>query len=1788
MKIPSSLIEIKNILPQSSWPQVIHALRQDELIWQALQEPDFRNISISRLGNRPEMWTPANLALLALKTNLDTESFLSASLIELDPELRLQAIQTYETHVAESPSKMTLPTAGLLALALLEHHRVTQSWENIPHRDHWRTAHACLFSLTNHSISLLHSLPIPIFIHTILANPLPTEAQVEMLASFSASLTTRERLELLRELNHHRPDLSIPVARKLWRVEGETLSVSKENQIINPLEPFTSIQKLFDELNTSIAQAEAQLTAGYNDKGANALNNAWQTTRHLQQKLASQVTQFDAFLGNLEKSQVDWTDAQKPPSMPHKDIAALALIWLEQGNLKEAQKIIENLEDTSEPMVFLAHTCLYIEQGNLQGARESALHASQAAPGLSVESQLWLAKKLLELKLATEAIQVIELAMQSQPNHIGIIRLAAQAHAAAGAYSQAILAIHLAVAFKPNKIDIKRDYALYHELAGRWRTALETRKNIIQEQKDPQQSDYHYLAECGLKLEQYPLVQKVCESALEQNPKDGIAHALIGESLSEMGKIDNAEEHLHKGIKYAQDKAQPWLALARFQKKAGNQNQATETLRKAFNAAPEQAEIHLILGDEYLRGGAHTQALTYLRKAEHLIDYKTTVEDIHLRSRIALPLAKSLFELGHADEALEKIQMAFPLPENQVEFLHLHAQILIFLKRTEKAIPLLAKALMTDPSNSAITIDYAQAILDANHDPDKAINTLLALLERDPKNAEALAWLAQALQANGDPTNALTTYRKALGTRLKADPHWYPRLSIGLAQSALELGQPETALAALQRDWQTSPQNHLDITQTMALAYKQAHLFEKALQTAHSVQEIAPDSLANLIWFAEFADEIQAYDEAIGALKRAIDLGPDLADLQLKLGMIYKKIGDFEEAQRTFRQVAQVDLATPNELRMAAMFLMELDIFEDAIVSLKIAIQRCTESTENQKCPELIIDLIDIYRQLGQHAEALEYVDGYLEQQVDKNPTLVGKRAILQYLLGNDVEAYETLDQGFSQNPNNIPLHLSASQVHYNAGNLTQAFDHANQALDSINRNEASASLATALTQAADIADACLNVQTANEIIQHESIKPDFPVDLSYLCLRSELALRSSEEVEAANSLTTALEISPEHPRVLALQARLTARHGDLNNAHQLLQKAFKSFGESQNQEIESPACLLGISETALELHEWNPAIYLLQEAVEQFPQEPRTHLSLARGLVLRAEFQRLCETLRVIQHAPGQSALAHFTYQQFEQAIMTASNICEKFNFDIHQSVITHWRVRGQSIFQPSEEHTRALDEIPQTPESHADFLAALRSNPTEQSGWPLDFKQLEPSFHQLVQQSDNPIMTMVEIALLHTDSNPELALEVAQNVLDASIRHSNPSQPVFYAFQAYIAEQTGKLDFAGLALEKALSHWENEARWHLWAAEIQLAQERSNYEIVFECLSQATSLEPRYGLHYLTLGQAYLQTNNPQDAIPALEEATRLLSGQAISWLTLANAQHASGDIPKIFHNAERAAELDPTNNEPHILLVKSALDINNPKKAIHYCQKALKIIPMEPQILLLNARALDMLGKSGEALESFDHALENTPKSVELMLEHARLTRRAGGNRAEIEELQALSIEHPENSMVLAALAEAFVDNNQPEPAIIAAQKALQTNQGNLGDLQEAQLHKTMGRLMRRTGQLDQAIHYLSKAIQNNPESVESYLELGRVYQVRRQYSTALDAFQQAIALDPGNATAYYQAGQTLKSAKDYTAAEEMLQSAAKLAPDDLGIRRQLGGLVALNLVHNRKQKSELYVE
>jgi tetratricopeptide (TPR) repeat protein len=227
---------------------------------------------------------------------------------------------------------------------------------------------------------------------------------------------------------------------------------------------------------------------------------------------------------------------------------------------------------------------------------------------------------------------------------------------------------------------------------------------------------------------------------------------------------------------------------------------------------------------------------------------------------------------------------------------------------------------------------------------------------------------------------------------------------------------------------------------------------------------------------------------------------------------------------------------------------------------------------------------------------------------------------------------------------------------------------------------------------------------------------------------------------------------------------------------------------------------------------------------------------------------------------------------------------------------------------------------------------------------------------------------------------------------------------------------------------------------------------------------------------------------------------------------------------------------------------------------------------------------ARSLSGLDRSDEALATLDKALTQVRDPLPFQIERARLLLRSKSPDAALQALQELADQYPSEPNVLSLLAECLAEAGQREAAIQTAQRALRaSHEGPVGQspLEHANIHFQLGRLLRRAGQLDGAIHHLSEAIQHAPGYIEPYLELGHTHQERREYSQALNAYHQATLMAPSDSRGFYHSGVAFKESKDYLSAESMLRKAANLSPDDLGIHRLLAAVVALNLVHNRRE-------
>jgi tetratricopeptide (TPR) repeat protein len=239
---------------------------------------------------------------------------------------------------------------------------------------------------------------------------------------------------------------------------------------------------------------------------------------------------------------------------------------------------------------------------------------------------------------------------------------------------------------------------------------------------------------------------------------------------------------------------------------------------------------------------------------------------------------------------------------------------------------------------------------------------------------------------------------------------------------------------------------------------------------------------------------------------------------------------------------------------------------------------------------------------------------------------------------------------------------------------------------------------------------------------------------------------------------------------------------------------------------------------------------------------------------------------------------------------------------------------------------------------------------------------------------------------------------------------------------------------------------------------------------------------------------------------------------------------------------------------------------------RKAMEFARDAEKIAPTSPEVRLLTAKILVTRGKDKDALTVLSKSMEELPGCLPLESEHARLIYKLQGAEAAVRILQPLAVKYPDSDQIISTYAAALAECGRPAEAEKAGLLALRLNPD------KAEIHLLLGRLYSDAGQLDKSVHHLSESARLAPNQIDAYLDLGQVFTTRRDIQQALDAYQHAMQAAPEDHRAYYLAGLILRDSKDYPAAERMLRRAVALAPSDVNIRRQLGAIVALNLVHN----------
>jgi tetratricopeptide (TPR) repeat protein len=668
-----------------------------------------------------------------------------------------------------------------------------------------------------------------------------------------------------------------------------------------------------------------------------------------------------------------------------------------------------------------------------------------------------------------------------------------------------------------------------------------------------------------------------------------------------------------------------------------------------------------------------------------------------------------------------------------------------------------------------------------------------------------------------------------------------------------------------------------------------------------------------------------------------------------------------------------------------------------------------------------------------------------------------------------------------------------------------------------------------------------------------------------FLCTKAETELAQDKVEEAESLLNDVLSFASRHPRVIAGQARVAVRKGKWQAAREQFKRALilssdlgvklAVSGVKQQAAVQGlieEVCRerpLWLAEAGLEVQAWAEVALLGEEAVADTPEEPGAYFEMARKLVLVAERQLICQELGCLNNSPGEQVLDSEAFDRFDQAIAKAGQLSQS-------DEVNFWNVRGKAIFKPTAPNVRALMSAVEAGAHPASLMAVLRriKNPTSALQYAREYPQ--------------DISVLVEIVLCQMELDALEAHQAAKRLVEAT-----PGDPLYWSALSLAADKDNDPQGALEAIETALANWPDEPDWHARAAAYAVQAETYNKDV--EHLSEAVALAPEKVEYGMALAKSFMTQNNPVQAINVLNRPEYISEDHPEVWLALAKAHQNAGQLEQALFSSEQAAVMDQQSSEPVLLCGKLALDLSRLETALDYARIAMQRAPRQADVVLFLAQVYSALNRLPEALDVLERAIPEVEQAAEVLVERARLVLKLKGPQASLELLKELVEQLPEHLDALSLLASTLVELGDLAAAEAVIHASLRI------DPEQPAINLLMGKLQRQLGQLDQAIHYLSEAVRQAPDTVLGFLELAKTHLQRREDVQALNIYQQAIKVAPEDARAYYQAALILRETKDYLGAENMLRTAAKLAPDDLSIRRQLGAIIALNLVHNTQE-------
>jgi len=296
-------------------------------------------------------------------------------------------------------------------------------------------------------------------------------------------------------------------------------------------------------------------------------------------------------------------------------------------------------------------------------------------------------------------------------------------------------------------------------------------------------------------------------------------------------------------------------------------------------------------------------------------------------------------------------------------------------------------------------------------------------------------------------------------------------------------------------------------------------------------------------------------------------------------------------------------------------------------------------------------------------------------------------------------------------------------------------------------------------------------------------------------------------------------------------------------------------------------------------------------------------------------------------------------------------------------------------------------------------------------------------------------------------------------------------------------------------LAAERPAAPLVQAALGRAYLARFNLTHERKWVDLASSACDRARQLQPGSPDVNVTLGELYLKTGKPADAVTAYRRSLAAQPSNFDAMLGLARAYDASGDTKHSEETYRRAIELQPAHFAGYSKLAGFYFNHGRREAAAEMFRKVTQLTPD-------NARAFANLGACYFALGQFDRALEVFQKS--LALEPTDLAYSNVGtvqyylgrypeSAAAFEKSLALSPSHYQN---WANLGDALrLIPGREDKAAEADAKAIALTRGELAtNPDDSLVHSYLALCLAKTGRTAEARDHLRKSLASGPDPPE----------------------------------------------------------------------------------------------